>query len=293
MQGQGEECNAMNRDSDFPVRKPHATSTLGVAVTSEPGASIHTNDAARAFAVRANLPWVDVREAASEMALVFADSSVSLHARAAPDESAKHGWLRPLVADFAALDISSPQGRRKNQPLARALGRREGSSPLRVLDATAGLGQDSFLIAALGHEVFAVERSPVVAALLREGLAQAAATSPEIVARISLLETDARELTQKSVTPLWDVVYLDPMFPPRGKSAREKKAMRILRRIVGEDLDAAELFAMACTMATKRVVVKRPTHAPPLAPHPVTAHAAKGIRYDVYSVVALRDATLF
>lgn len=277
----------MSRKSDFSLRAPLAMP----AVTVEPGASPHTLATARAWAERAGLAWCDAREAASELVFVFADVGVALHARAGLGESAKHGWLRPLAVDFTSLDVSSPQGRRTKQPLAKALGLASRSTPIRVIDATAGLGQDSFLMAALGCQVLAVERSPSVAVLLRDGLARAAATQAEIVARITLLEMDARHLTQESVMRPCDVVYLDPMFPARSKSAREKKEMRILRRIVGEDLDAAELFAVARELAAKRIVVKRPVHAPPLAPNPVVAHAAKGIRYDVYSMTAQSEST--
>lgn len=258
-----------------------------LSVTVQSTASAHTRAKAQAFAERSDLPWVASREEAGEFALVFDDENLALHARARHGESAKRGWLRPLAADFAQMDVTSPQGRRKNQPLAKALGLKVLPTPIRVIDATAGLGKDSFLIAALGCSVLAVERSPVVSMLLQDAVARAAATRPEIAARIALLEADARHLSQKSVDQKYDVVYLDPMFPPSNKSAREKNEMRFLRQIVGGDEDAAELFSMACKMAAKRIVVKRPAHAPPLAPDPVASHAAKGIRYDVYSIAVL------
>ncbi len=259
-----------------------------LSVTVQTEASSHARAKAKVFAARSGIPWVASRDEAGEFVLVFDDACVALHARASHGESAKQGWLRPLLVDFSQVDVTSPQGRRKNQPLAKALGIKAQSTPIRVVDATAGLGKDSFLIAALGCSVLAVERSPVVAVLLQDAVARIAATHPEIAARITLLEMDARDLSRKSVGQEYDVVYLDPMFPPRSKSAREKNEMRFLRRIVGGDTDATELFSMACEMAAKRIVVKRPAQASPLAANPVVSHVAKGIRYDVYSIAVLR-----
>ena len=135
--------------------------------------------------------------------------------------------------------------------------------------------------------MIAVERSPILGALVRDGLARARAEGPPevqaIVERITLFVADARDvLTGLRGTSAPDVVYLDPMYPPKKKAALPKKEMRICRRLVGDDPDAGELLAVARGVAQRRVAVKRPRYAPPLAPGPVMTFAGKQVRYDVY-----------
>ncbi len=195
--------------------------------------------------------------------------------------------MGPVFVDFS----SGPVGfRRKSdlsrrQPIALAVGLRRG--PAAVVDATAGLARDSFLLAAMGCSVIAVERSPILGALVRDGLARARAEGPRevqaIVERITLVVADARDvLADLRTTFVPDVVYLDPMYPPKKKAALPKKEMRICRRLVGDDPDAGELLAVARGVAQRRVAVKRPRYAPPLAPGPVMMFAGKQVRYDVY-----------
>ncbi len=175
--------------------------------------------------------------------------------------------------------------RDRRQPLALAVGLRHGTPT--VVDATAGLGRDAFLLAALGCSVIAVERSPVLGALIRDGLERAAnsgdASLATVVERIKLVIQDAREvLAGMSEAAAPDVVYIDPMYPPTRKSALAKKEMRALRRIVGDDPDAGELLEIARRVARKRVVVKRRRRGPPLAPEPAIQYRGKQVRYDVY-----------
>ena len=192
----------------------------------------------------------------------------------------------PVFVDF----VNGPTGHRirstrfGKQPLATAIGL--SASPIHVVDATAGLGRDTFLLATLGCEVTAIERCPILGALLQDGLDRAA-DGPQAVRvsalRISLLIGDARALLPRladDAAP--DVVYLDPMYPPRKKRALPKKELRICRALVGDDGDAGELFLIARRVARKRVVVKRPRHAPSLAPRPHLQIRSKMVRYDVY-----------
>ena len=80
-----------------------------------------------------------------------------------------------------------------------------------------------------------------------------------------------------------DVVYLDPMFPHRKKSALVKKEMRVFQQLLGSDDDADSLLAPARELAGKRVVVKRPAYAEPLADvPPAMAITSKKHRFDVY-----------
>ncbi len=154
-----------------------------------------------------------------------------------------------------------------------------------VVDATAGLGRDAFLLAALGCNVQMLERHPVVAALLDDGLQrgyQNAEIGSWLRERMTLLHTSS--LTSlASILPRPDVVYLDPMYPHRRKSALVKKEMRVFQSLVGTDDDADGLLAPARELAVKRVVVKRPSYAQPLAG--VVAQAAittKNHRFDLY-----------
>jgi 16S rRNA (guanine1516-N2)-methyltransferase len=188
---------------------------------------------------------------------------------------------RPVCIDFTKVDVRpySPNLSRR-QPLARAMGKKNKS----IIDATAGLGQDAFLLAALGFQVSAIERNAVLAALLQDALSRAQKDTAEIRApagRLSVIYGDARKIIP-GLAPA-DIIYLDPMFPPkRSKSALARKEMRILRDLVGEDVDAWQLFEVAKAHARNRVVVKRPQHAKPLVSGPDFALSGKLVRYDVY-----------
>lgn len=193
----------------------------------------------------------------------------------------------PVYVDFvggrAGYRRRAAAGRK--QPLARAVGLKHGAHPF-VIDATGGLGRDAFVLATLGCRVHILERSPIVAALLQDGLARAradAGTAP-IAERITLAHADARAyLPTLSDALRPDVIYLDPMYPHRDKSALVKKEMRVLRALLGDDPDAAELPAAARHCATQRVVVKRPRRAPLLSElQPSMCIEDENTRFDVY-----------
>lgn len=194
----------------------------------------------------------------------------------------------PVRVDLSTLEVKSAAARSRRQPLARAVGlaRSGGRNPL-ICDATAGLGGDSWLLAALGCDVVALERSPVVFSLLEDGLKRARAEAPVICDRIQLVQGDAMEIfanwSEADCGACPDVIFMDPMFPPKKKKAAlERKEMRALRAVVGEDADATELFAAASSLARRRVVVKRPLHAEPLVDNPTLVVKGKSVRYDVY-----------
>jgi 16S rRNA (guanine1516-N2)-methyltransferase len=183
--------------------------------------------------------------------------------------------------DFRSIDLRTGAGNlSRRQPLARAIGR----STRRVIDATAGFGHDAVLLALMGFTVTAVERSPVVAALLRDGIERArgdAEFGPALGDRLEVVVADARAWLATTDVEA-DAIYIDPMYPPKRKaSALPPKNVQMLRRLVGDDPDAADLVAVARTRA-HRVVVKRPTAAEPLAPEPSFAITSKLVRYDVY-----------
>ena len=170
----------------------------------------------------------------------------------------------------------------RGQDIAKAIGLKHGFTP-HVLDATAGLGRDAFVLASLDCQVTLMERMPVVAALLDDGLERAKLNSDvsEIASKMRLVH--ASSIENMALAEQVDVVYLDPMYPHREKSAAVKKEMRVFQSLVGEDLDADALLAPALALAKYRVVVKRPSYAPPLNnKQPSTSIKMKKNRFDVY-----------
>jgi len=203
----------------------------------------------------------------------------------------------PIRCDFVAGALRHRRlyGGGKGQDIAKSVGlSHKGFRPL-VLDMTAGLGRDGFVLSTLGATVQMIERHPVVLALLQDGLTRAqleAGADPEleeVLARISVFGLDGKDyLEQLSEEHRPDVVYLDPMFPPRGKSSKVKKEMQLFHQLVGVDSDASELLPMALEKTRYRVVVKRPTHAPFLAESkPSYSLKGKSTRFDIYSVQKL------
>ena len=198
----------------------------------------------------------------------------------------------PVRAEF----VSGKAGYRREhgggtgQLIAKAVGLQKTRQSLHVLDATAGLGQDAFVLASLGCRVTLFERSPVVHAILADGLARASINEQcaDITSRMKLEEGDSLHWLQRSEPDSVDVIYLDPMFPHRDKSALVKKEMQVFRQVVGDDDDSDALLEAALAVARYRVVVKRPRKAEPLNGPPVTTRVeGKSSRYDVYSIKAL------
>lgn len=199
--------------------------------------------------------------------------------------------LGAVYVDFVEGAVAHRRkfGGGRGQLIAKACGLKSGANP-NVLDATAGLGRDAFVLASLGCTVTMFERSPVVAALLDDGL-QRGYQDPEIgewlSQRLTLSHNNSLEgLAQ--LTDSHDVVYLDPMFPHRKKSAQVKKEMRVFQSLVGADPDADGLLELAINVATKRVVVKRPSYAGFLnEKKPSMQLDSKANRFDVYVQAAM------
>lgn len=171
----------------------------------------------------------------------------------------------------------------RGQALPKAAGFAKGQTP-RIVDTTAGLGRDAFLLASLGAEVTLIERSAEMHALLAEAMDRAREAGPDyadIIGRMTLVLGDGRELLP-TLRP--EVVLVDPMHPPRGNTALVKKEMRLLREIVGADPDAFELMQAALAAASKRVVLKWPLRAESLSGLPLPSHQiiGKSTRYDVF-----------
>lgn len=173
----------------------------------------------------------------------------------------------------------------RGQALAKAMGLRAGKTPS-IIDATAGLGRDAFLLASLGATVTLIERSPKMHALLRDGLARAMSEGgdyADIIGRMTLLHGDAKDLLPQLSA---EAILIDPMHPPRKNSALVKQELRQVREIVGTDDDAADLVRVALDVARNRVVLKWPAKADPIAGIRACSHqiAGKSTRYDVFMI---------
>ena len=235
---------------------------------------------AHELAARLRLPLQTELSAPAELQLQLGSDGLSLLST----EAGAPGAVR---VDFVegALAHRRQYGGGAGQMVARAVGIRGALRP-RLLDATAGLGRDAFVLAALGCEVIMIERQPVIAALLADGLErarQAGGEAAEIAARMRLLPGDAIELMGAWSGSVPEVIHLDPMFPQRQKSALVKKEMRLFRPLAGDDLDAPQLLAAALQLASHRVAVKRPRKAPAIEGQPPSAQlAGQSSRYDIY-----------
>jgi len=173
----------------------------------------------------------------------------------------------------------------RGQSLPKAMGMKGGHTPA-IVDATAGLGGDAFLLASLGAEVTLIERSVEMHKILQDGLKRAhdaGGEVAEVIGRMTLLFGDAKDLLP-SLRP--DTVLVDPMHPPRKKSALVKSEMRQIREIVGEDPDTTDLMKVALQSAQKRVVLKWPKRADAIDGIPPCSHQiiGKTTRYDVFMI---------
>ncbi|TDB37349.1 MAG: hypothetical protein D9V46_04530 [Deltaproteobacteria bacterium] len=241
-------------------------------------------DKARVLAAQLGLPLYNPEDPPPALLLTLTPERLELR-------QTTKGAEGPLFVDFLGgpIEYRRRQTTSRKESIARAVGLKGGTS-LVVLDLTAGLGRDSFILASLGCTVRMVERSPMVAALLADGI-ERARQEPAlagIMARLSLIPGESMEILRTWQGEHPEVICLDPMYPHRGKSAMVKKEMRLIRLLVGDDEDSDGLLAAALTVATRRVVVKRPRLAPALAgPAPNFTIGGKNSRFDVYLIAPL------
>lgn len=210
--------------------------------------------------------------------LVITDNTVELHA---PE------FGKPISVDFVSGKNAHRRkfGGGRGQPFAKAIGLKGGQNPT-VIDATAGYGRDAFVLANLGCKITLIERQTLLWALLHDAI-ETAKQDPEIseiADRMSLIHgTSTDYLAQLPETEWPDVIYMDPMYPSREKSALVKKEMQLLHQLVGPDIDSEDLLAIAQKRAKKRVVVKRPNSAPFISEQkPSVSIEGKTTRYDIY-----------
>lgn len=219
--------------------------------------------------------------ASDELALLFDDNGLSLVCgKLAVRGDFGHMAKRIAPSNLPGeLLVRAAKTKAKTQAQAGS-----GSNGPTAIDATAGLGEDSLLLAAAGYSVTLFERNPVIAALLRDALDRAAKTPglAEPIARMRLVEADSEgALATMELPP--DIVLLDPMFPERRKSASVKKKLQLLQQLELPCEDEAALLNAAFAAQPLKVVVKRPAKGPFLANRkPSYSLAGKAVRYDCY-----------
>lgn len=239
----------------------------------------------RALSEKFHIPLSESPTNISDFQLFFEEDKLYLK-----NNTQKFG--NPICIDFLSGKLLHRYrfGGGKGQLIAKAVGIKP-KIRLRILDLTAGLGQDAFVLASLGCDVTMLERSPAVAALLEDALIRAYQEAWFSELKLKLIFTEAKTFLEENLAlhlqgneelkP--DIIYFDPMFPGTKKSALVKKEMRLLRALHGDDADAAELLDLAIQSASKKVVVKRPKLAEYLAQRkPDLIFEGKSSRFDVY-----------
>jgi len=258
------------------------TVPLSISYDSE-----ETKAAALAFSEQYQYPCVNISNITTPLSLNFKNEYVELR------DNDKNIAIH---VDFVSGDLAHRQqyGGGRGQSIAKAIGLKQGTPPPSVLDATAGLAKDAFVLACLGCSMMLLERSPVIVELINDAIDRASDNENFKL----ILETGFKVINQSSIEYLTelsdttlpdviypDVIYLDPMYPDRKKTASVKKNMQILQKLLGKDEDTQDLLEAALKIAKKRVVVKRPKGAENLSElKPTYAVESKKTRYDIYIV---------
>lgn len=257
--------------------------------------SDETKQAALDFAVKQNYTCVKYSDINTELSLNYTTDFAELR---------DNNKNIAIHIDFLSGDLAHRQqfGGGRGQSIAKAIGMKQGAAPPTVIDATAGLAKDAFVLACLGCPVTLLERSPIIVELIQNAIKRAEEdkqfkliqkTGFNVIAESSinyltkLLEQEkATGSDVKYPDVIYpDVIYLDPMYPHRKKSASVKKNMQILQTLLGKDEDTQELLDIALKIAKKRVVVKRPKGAESLSPiKPTYQVSSKKTRYDIYII---------
>lgn len=237
------------------------------------------HEQAQAFADENLLPLLNTKTPDYELQLVFGNERIELY---------DNRLNTSIYVDFVhgALAHRQQFGGGRGQAIAKAVGLKQGKNPS-VLDITAGLARDAYILATLGCPLTLIEKSPILSKLIKDGIARGLEDeqSAEVLTEhFELHNQDAIDFMknlQNDQQP--DTIYLDPMYPERKKSALVKKEMQILQHLLGKDENSGELLETALNYAKDRVVVKRPIHAPFLLDKkPATSITSKKTRFDIY-----------
>jgi 16S rRNA (guanine1516-N2)-methyltransferase len=249
---------------------------MSIAVLREPSGETHANDLAK----RLELPLVSAM--AEDDCLYLCPG--------------QNGIFLRYPKDNIQLRLDFTQGRlfhRLKQPDKKQMVIKAMGTPtvngIHILDGTAGFGEDSMLLAAYGYRVTMNERSAIVGAILDDALSRAMAVEGFENFDIQFVPQDVFEYLDKMPTDEFpDIVYLDPLFPKRSKTAKVKKKMQLIRLILEaspceQHYSDAGLLELAMKRAKNRVVIKRPRKAQPFADtNPSHQIVGKTSRFDVY-----------
>ena len=225
---------------------------------------------AESFAGKTGAPIVD--KPGEYLTIHFDSKGVSLS-----------GFGLTYQGDFAETMMHRvTNGRLQHEMLVKAASsEKEGR---KAIDATAGMGEDAFLLAAQGYEVTLYEQNPVVAALLKDAIRRAKKNQilKDIAGRMKVVEADSVECMSKLLDPV-DVIYLDPMFPARQKSSLINKKLQLIQKLEPPCSEETDLFDAALKVGPSRIIVKRPLKSEYLAGRePSYTLKGKAIRYDCY-----------
>lgn len=228
-------------------------------------------DMAESFAKRTGVPILD--KPGENLTVLFDAKGVSLT-----------GYGLTYQGDFEGMLHRVSDGRLAHEMLVRAAKTTE--TDLKGIDATAGMGEDAFLLAAYGYDMTLYEQNPVVAVLLKDALRRAKKHPQlkEIAGRMKLVEGNSVEELKTRVDAV-DLIYLDPMFPGRQKSGLINKKLQLIQKLEPPCSDEVELFETAIGANPSKIIVKRPLKSPFLAgKNPTYELKGKAIRYDCYAV---------
>lgn len=243
-----------------------------IGVFTRPNASDDDTAKAAAIAVSLDLPLCNAEDALDfDLQLLVEHGQIGLCRNGNDDRG-------PVRVDWSSNKAQHrlSQVSRRTEPLSRALGLKANHRPT-VVDATAGLGGDTIIINALGCPVIAIERHPVVAALLSDAIQLNAKDE------IQLINCDASDWLAKQDPNSQEIVFLDPMFGKGETRAQVKKPMQLMQMLLSDVSEEKDLLTDAIRVASKRVVVKRAAKAPYLNDlKPQLTVDGKAIRFDIY-----------
>ncbi len=187
-----------------------------------------------------------------------------------------------LRGDFNNLRHRLEKGRVDHELLVKAAKFKGEKDGLRAVDATAGLGEDSMLLAFAGFNVTLYERDPIIAALLKDTVRRGTRLPglSDAAKRMTVVEGDSIEELPKLMDPP-DLILLDPMFPEKKNSGLVKKKFQMIYLLERQSHDEDELMKAALSANPRKIVVKRPAGGPFLGGmKPGYSLSGKTIRYD-------------
>ena len=194
------------------------------------------------------------------------------------------GYGLSYQGDFENMLHRVTNGRLQHEMLVRAA--KSDKPGRKAIDATAGMGEDAFLLAAQGYEVTLFEQNPVIAVLLKDALRRAKKhpVLKDIASRMNLVQDNSVEGMSKLLDPV-DVIYLDPMFPARQKSSLINKKLQLIQKLEPPCSEETDLFDAAISASPSKIIVKRPLKSEFLAGRkPSYTLNVKAIRYDCYTL---------